>query len=100
MRLGPKRPPIAAGVRADGRASSAWCARPGIADAIRAVAPDLEVEEVDVAGPADVRRGARRRLGGGGGPAAPRWPTARMPCARRTAASAVAAIADDGTVCT
>jgi aerobic-type carbon monoxide dehydrogenase small subunit (CoxS/CutS family) len=51
VRLGPKRPPIAAGVNADGSGVLRVVRSPGIADAIAAVAPDLVVEEVDVAGP-------------------------------------------------
>lgn len=51
VRLGPKRPPIAAGVRADGSGVVRVVRTPGIADAIRAVARGLEVEEADVAGP-------------------------------------------------
>ncbi|QGG96543.1 2Fe-2S iron-sulfur cluster-binding protein [Actinomarinicola tropica] len=52
VRLGPKRPPIAAGVRADGSGVVRVVRTPGIAERIRAVLPDVEVEEVDVAGPA------------------------------------------------
>ena len=52
VRLGPKRPPIAAGVRADGSGVVRVARTPGIADAIRSAAPALEVVEVDVAGPA------------------------------------------------
>ena len=48
---GPKRPPMAAGVRADGTGVVRVARTPGIADAIRSAAPDLEVEEVDVTGP-------------------------------------------------
>lgn len=51
VRLGPKRPPIAAGVRADGSGVIRVVRTPGIADAIAAVAPRLEVEEIDVPGP-------------------------------------------------
>jgi xanthine dehydrogenase small subunit len=51
VRLGPKRPPVAAGVRADGTGVIRIAAAPGITEAIRAVAPGLEVEEVPVAGP-------------------------------------------------
>ena len=48
---GPKRPPIAAGVRRRrARASCGSSAPPGIAAAIAAVAPGLVVEEVDVPG--------------------------------------------------
>lgn len=51
VRLGPKRPPIAAGVRADGTGVLRVARTPGIAAAIASVAPGLMVEEVDVAGP-------------------------------------------------
>jgi aerobic-type carbon monoxide dehydrogenase small subunit (CoxS/CutS family) len=49
--LGPKRPPLAAGVRHDGTGHVRVVRTPGIIDAIRAVAPRFEVEEVDVTGP-------------------------------------------------
>ena len=52
VRRGPKRPPLAAGVRADGTGSVRVARSAGIADAIRSVAPGLVVEEVDVVGPA------------------------------------------------
>ena len=51
VRLGPKRPPIAAGVTADGTGVIRVVRTPGIAGAIAQVAPELVVEEVDVAGP-------------------------------------------------
>jgi aerobic-type carbon monoxide dehydrogenase small subunit (CoxS/CutS family) len=51
VRLGPKRPPVAAGVRTDGTGVIRVARTPGIADAIAEVAPGLSVEEVDVAGP-------------------------------------------------
>jgi xanthine dehydrogenase small subunit len=51
VRLGPKRPPVAAGVRSDGTGVLRVVRTPGIADAVRAVAPGLAVEERDVAGP-------------------------------------------------
>jgi aerobic-type carbon monoxide dehydrogenase small subunit (CoxS/CutS family) len=51
VRLGPKRPPIAAGVRADGTGVVRVAATPGITEAIVAHAPGLVVEEVAVAGP-------------------------------------------------
>jgi aerobic-type carbon monoxide dehydrogenase small subunit (CoxS/CutS family) len=51
VRLGPKRPPIAAGVRTDGTGIVRVVRTPGIAAAIQAVAPGLAVEEVDVPGP-------------------------------------------------
>jgi xanthine dehydrogenase small subunit len=51
VRLGPKRPPIAAGIDGDGAGVVRVVRTPGIADAIGAVAPGLVVEEVDVPGP-------------------------------------------------
>ena len=51
VRLGAKRPPLAAGVRADGTGVVHVARTEGIADAIRQAAPGLEVVEVDVAGP-------------------------------------------------
>ncbi len=51
VRLGPKRPPVAAGVRADGSGVIRVVRTPGIAGAIGSAAPGLRVEEVDVAGP-------------------------------------------------
>jgi len=51
VRLGPKRPPIAAGVRADGSGIVRVARTPGFADALRSVAPGLLVEEIDVTGP-------------------------------------------------
>jgi CO/xanthine dehydrogenase Mo-binding subunit len=51
VRLGPKRPPIAGGVRADGTGVIRVAGTPGIARAIASVAPGLQVEEVAIAGP-------------------------------------------------
>jgi xanthine dehydrogenase small subunit len=51
VRLGPKRPPLAAGVRADGTGVVRVVRTPDIAGAIAAAAPGLAVEEVDVVGP-------------------------------------------------
>ncbi|MEO0493145.1 MAG: 2Fe-2S iron-sulfur cluster-binding protein [Actinomycetota bacterium] len=51
VREGPKRPPIAAGVNADGTGVIRVARTPGVADAIGMVAPDVTVEEVDVVGP-------------------------------------------------
>lgn len=51
VRLGPKRPPVAAGIRSDGTGVLRVARCAGIADAVASVAPGLEVEEVDVAGP-------------------------------------------------
>ena len=58
VRRGPKRPPLAAGLRADGSGVVRVARTPGIAEAIASVAPGLVVEEVDLAGPptsADIR---------------------------------------------
>ncbi len=51
VRWGPKRPPVAAGIRSDGSGVINVVRTDGIAERIAAVAPDLEVVEVDVAGP-------------------------------------------------
>ena len=51
VELGPKRPPIAAGVRADGTGEMVVARTPGIAAAIEACAPGLVVTEVAVCGP-------------------------------------------------
>jgi aerobic-type carbon monoxide dehydrogenase small subunit (CoxS/CutS family) len=51
VRLGPKRPPLAAGIRADGSGAVRVARTEGIVDAIAAIAPGLAVEVVDVPGP-------------------------------------------------
>ncbi|MDP9019710.1 MAG: 2Fe-2S iron-sulfur cluster-binding protein [Actinomycetota bacterium] len=51
VRLGAKRPPVAAGVRGDGTGVLRVVRTPGVAAAVAAVAPGFEVEEVDVPGP-------------------------------------------------
>lgn len=51
VRMGPTRPPIAAGLRADGSGVVRVARTEGIAERIRAVLPAVEVEEVDLAGP-------------------------------------------------
>jgi aerobic-type carbon monoxide dehydrogenase small subunit (CoxS/CutS family) len=51
VRLGPKRPPIAAGINADGTGVLRTARTPGLAAAVALVAPRLTVEEVDVSGP-------------------------------------------------
>ena len=52
VRRGPKRPPIAAGLRADGTGVIRVARTAGIADVLSAAAgPGVTVEEVDVAGP-------------------------------------------------
>ena len=58
VELGPKRPPIAAGVRPDGTGEMVVVRTPGIVAAIQQYAPGLSVTEIDVPGPptsADVR---------------------------------------------
>jgi aerobic-type carbon monoxide dehydrogenase small subunit (CoxS/CutS family) len=50
-RLGPKRPPVAAGLRADGTGVVRVARTPGVADALRWPGLDLVVEEVDLPGP-------------------------------------------------
>ena len=58
VRRGPKRPPIAGGVNADGTGVVRVARTAGVVEVIRAFAPDVRVEEVDVVGPAtsvDVR---------------------------------------------
>ncbi len=57
-RLGSKRPPIAGGANADGSGRLTVARTRGIRQAIAAVAPGLQISEVDVAGPstsADLR---------------------------------------------
>jgi xanthine dehydrogenase small subunit len=49
--LGPKRPPIAAGIRLDCTGVLRVARTPGIAEAVATVCPELSVEELDVAGP-------------------------------------------------
>lgn len=51
VRLGPKRPPVAGGARADGTGALVVVRTSGIASAIGSVAPGLVVTEVDTAGP-------------------------------------------------
>ena len=51
VRDGPKRPPVAGGVRADGTGVLRVVRTPGVAAAVAAAAPGLAVEELDVAGP-------------------------------------------------
>jgi xanthine dehydrogenase small subunit len=47
VRLGPKRPPVAGGIRPDGTGVLRVVATPGVEDAVAAVAPGLRVEQVD-----------------------------------------------------
>jgi hypothetical protein len=51
VRLGPKRPPVAAGAKADGTGVVRVVRTPGIAEAITSEAPGMRVEEVDAPGP-------------------------------------------------
>jgi xanthine dehydrogenase small subunit len=51
VRHGPKRPPVAVGLRLDGTGVVRVVRTSGIAEAIVSVAPGLEVQEVDVPGP-------------------------------------------------
>ncbi len=51
VRRGPKRPPIAAGVRSDGSGVLRAVRTPGVAEAVASVAPGIVVEQVDVPGP-------------------------------------------------
>ncbi len=51
VRSGPKRPPVAAGIDADGHGLLRVVATPGIVAAVASVAPGLGVEEVVVPGP-------------------------------------------------
>jgi aerobic-type carbon monoxide dehydrogenase small subunit (CoxS/CutS family) len=50
-RSAPKRPPMAGGARADGHGRVRVVRTPGIAAAVASVAPDLVVDEVELAGP-------------------------------------------------
>lgn len=60
VRRGAKRPPLAIGARLDGAGAVRVARTAGITDAIRTIAPDWEVVEVDVVGPptASTVRGA------------------------------------------
>jgi aerobic-type carbon monoxide dehydrogenase small subunit (CoxS/CutS family) len=51
VRLGAKRPPIAAGIRPDGSGVMRAARTEGIAEVVASVAPGLVVEQVDVPGP-------------------------------------------------
>jgi len=51
VRFGPKRPPLAIGMRSDGTGVVRVARTPGIAEVMGRMAPDLEVVEVDVPGP-------------------------------------------------
>ncbi len=51
VRIGPKRPPIAAGLNADGTGVVRVVRTSGVVALINAILPDVVIEEVDVAGP-------------------------------------------------
>jgi len=51
VRMGPKRPPMAAGMRPDGTGVMRVARTPGIADLVGLIAPGIEVIEVDIPGP-------------------------------------------------
>lgn len=51
VRLGPKRPPLAAGLRSDGSGTLHVARTAGISEAVASVAPHFDVVEIDVAGP-------------------------------------------------
>jgi xanthine dehydrogenase small subunit len=51
VRTGPKRPPVAAGVRQDGTGVVRVARTPGIVEAISSIAPAVDVVEVAVVGP-------------------------------------------------
>jgi aerobic-type carbon monoxide dehydrogenase small subunit (CoxS/CutS family) len=51
VRLGPKRPPVAAGMRPDGTGALRVVSTPGVEAAVAAVAPGLQVEQHGVPGP-------------------------------------------------
>jgi hypothetical protein len=96
VRTGPKRPPVAAGIKKDGSGVIRVVRTPGIAEVIGAYAPGLRVEEVDVAGPPT---SAAIRAAG--------WAEAAVLVAAATGSDAVtspdggratAAIEDDGTI--
>lgn len=51
VRIGPKRPPVAIGIRSDGTGIMRVVDTPGIAAAVAAVAPGVTIESVTAAGP-------------------------------------------------
>ncbi|MCY4258462.1 MAG: 2Fe-2S iron-sulfur cluster-binding protein [bacterium] len=51
VRFGPKRPPVAIGIASDGYGVMRVARTAGIAEVVAAVAPQLQIEEADVAGP-------------------------------------------------
>ena len=109
VRLGPKRPPLAAGLRADGTGTVAVVSAPGVAAAIQAAAPGLQVVEVaGVDGPpvsaairgagwveAAVLLAASRAVAAGSLPAPGVEATARVAVAGRHGGRADAAVTVD-----
>ncbi|MGQ0520081.1 MAG: 2Fe-2S iron-sulfur cluster-binding protein [Actinomycetota bacterium] len=96
VRMGPKRPPVAGGARADGTGVLRVARTAGVAAAVAATTPGIEVVEVDVSGPPT--SAAVRGAG---------WVEAAVLVAAATGATAVTApsgaradarLADDGTV--
>ena len=51
VRYGSKRPPIAAGLRADGSGVVRVAKTPGVAEVIQAVLPACEIEQIEIPGP-------------------------------------------------
>ncbi|MBT8240130.1 MAG: hypothetical protein KJN63_02775 [Acidimicrobiia bacterium] len=51
MRRAPKRPPLAAGIRADGTGVLRVAATDGVADLVAAAAPDFELVQLEIPGP-------------------------------------------------
>lgn len=97
VRDGPKRPPLAAGLRADGTGTVRVARTAGIAAAIGSVAPGLAVEEVDVVGPptsTDLRAAGWAEAAALLAAAAGR----PLPVSSPSGAVAEASIGDDGTV--
>ena len=97
VELGPKRPPIAAGVRSDGTGEMLVARTPGISEAIRGYAPSLAVTELDLPGPPT----SSRVRGAGWAEAAALLAAARGETGWITApdgGSATAEIGPDGTI--
>ncbi|MXW96610.1 MAG: 2Fe-2S iron-sulfur cluster binding domain-containing protein [Acidimicrobiaceae bacterium] len=98
VELGPKRPPIAAGLRPDGTGGIVVARTPGIAAVIQEWAPGLVVTEVDVPGPPT----SSQVRGAGWAEAAVLLAAARGEpgwIAGPDGGSATAAVAPDGTIC-
>lgn len=96
VRMGPKRPPVAIGIRADGTGIMRVVDTPGIAAAVAAVAPGLTVEPVTVAGPPT--SAALRGAGWIEALVAVAAVSGRDMCTSPSGATARATISDDGTV--